>query len=576
MELLLSNFNNLGNALGWTLIHFLWQGLLLFVSYWIVTRLFLKNKITQQYWVGMFFIVMCLVIPIREFITQLNLSSANDVVIQLINNNISAAYTTGIISPMDLSLMLLQKTLPYLVVFWMAVVLLISSHLFQSWLTLLKLSKDTSVKLPNNLMQKLEEVTFTLKLKVKPIISISEKIDIPATFGFFKPVILLPLSLISKLPSEQMEAILIHELCHIKRADFLHNILQLLVETLFFYHPLTKWISRDIRKIREQCCDEMVLDLEANPMVYANALTNIASIYNKHNKLNHRDRSNIQIAVSDGELLTRIKFLMLEKRSKSPITNILLGLLFVTLALVLFNNIIAKSSTYESQMSLSNSSSTSTNSNVEVRPIYETPNIYGLFNNQKKLNESPLIKPIKTEVSIIGPSVNKALIVIKEPSIIEILSIQAESNAIADTEIQELVELVETKINTPIQESSSTNPLKEYSEKSSPLIIKKVNPTYTRLARSRGIEGTVILSFTIDKKGKVKNVNVDKSSPLKLLDGSARSALRKWRFDPKSINVRNINNRYQQIFSFTLNKNKSCIDGFLGTRLAPDQICQDL
>jgi protein TonB len=126
-----------------------------------------------------------------------------------------------------------------------------------------------------------------------------------------------------------------------------------------------------------------------------------------------------------------------------------------------------------------------------------------------------------------------------------------------------------------IAETEHTIPVKS-KLKSFPKIIKKVNPVYSKLARSRGIEGTVILSFAIDKKGKVRKIKVDKSSPLKLLDGSARMALRKWRFDPNSISVNNINHRYQQIFSFNLSNYDLCMAGSIGTRLAPEQICQDL
>ena len=84
------------------------------------------------------------------------------------------------------------------------------------------------------------------------------------------------------------------------------------------------------------------------------------------------------------------------------------------------------------------------------------------------------------------------------------------------------------------------------------------------------------MSFNIDENGKVKRVNVDKSSHLKLLDGSARSALRKWRFDPRTINVSNINLRYQQIFSFNLDNTDQCKLGMLGSRLATGKACQNL
>ncbi len=580
MELLLTNINNIGNALGWTLIHFVWQGLLIFMGYWVITRLFLQNKIKQQYWVGMFFIALCLMVPMREFVIQLQLIDSNTDIIQLISSNISAEYSSGILNPMDLMILLVQKFIPYLVIIWLFSVLLISGHLFQSWLALLKLSKQPSIKLPKSLLIKLQEVSRILKLKAHPLITISEKIDIPATFGFFKPVILLPLALISKLPQEQMEAILTHELCHIKRADFLHNILQLLVETLFFYHPLTKWLSKDIRKIREQCCDEMVLNLKTSPIVYANALTNIASIYNKHN---NNETSHLQIAASDGELFNRIKFLMLEKRAKSPLTNILLGITFSFIALVVFNNITANSKN-SGKLTPLDQIYASSQSDIYNRPEYTMPNIYKVINQQDKKKIATVkivsekkrpIEKLKSTTEQNTTSVEKAIT--STPVFQSNNDFSSElKNETTSTPNSFIANQTSNTIISPNQIKLDTAIQPERNRVRFPKLIKKINPIYTRYARASGIEGTVILSFNIDKKGRVKKISVDKSSPLKVLDGSAKSALHKWRFDPKSINVSNINHRYQQIFSFNLNKSDHCMTGSIGTRLATEKVCQDL
>lgn len=572
MEFLLTNVNNIGNALGWTLIHFLWQGLLIFLSYWVITRLFLKNKINQQYWVGIFFITICLIVPIREFVLQLQIIETNSDIIQLISNNISTEFSSGIMNPLDSMILLVQKAIPYIVAIWLISVLLISGHLFQSWLALLKLSRQPSTKLSNNILRKLQEVSKELKLKATPIITISEKIDIPATFGFFKPVILLPFSLISKLPQEQMEAILVHELCHIKRADFLHNIFQLLVETLFFYHPLTKWVSRDIRKIREQCCDEMVLKLKTNPIVYANALTNIASIYNKHN---HSDTSHLQIAATDGELFNRIKFLMLDKRAKAPLTNIILGVTFSLIALLVFNNITSVSNKL-ALTNTSNSENTIQMNDSYNRPQYQTPNIYNIINNQTKKHE-PVVKKYTAKILPTNNIKTPILDNKTAPDNTEIILNDNGGNIIVAEKIETPIvdkNIIKPVINDSIGDINSPESI--IKSATFPKLIRKTNPVYTRLARSSGIEGTVILSFNIDKNGKVKKIDVDKSSPLKLLDGSAKSALRKWRFDPKSINVSNINHRYQQIFSFNLNNSNQCTSGMIGTRLATGKLCQDL
>ena len=101
----------------------------------------------------------------------------------------------------------------------------------------------------------------------------SPKIKNPITLGFFKPLVLLPLSLLSGTPPEMIEAIILHELAHIKRNDFLMNIVQTLIETLFFYHPGIWYLSSKIRRERELACDDIALSLTTDRLTYAKALS---------------------------------------------------------------------------------------------------------------------------------------------------------------------------------------------------------------------------------------------------------------------------------------------------------------
>ena len=87
--------------------------------------------------------------------------------------------------------------------------------------------------------------------------------DVPMVLGHFRPVILIPVGVLAGLPAGQIEAILLHELAHIRRFDYLVNVLQRLVEGLLFYHPAVWWISRVIRAERENCCDDWLSPREA-------------------------------------------------------------------------------------------------------------------------------------------------------------------------------------------------------------------------------------------------------------------------------------------------------------------------
>jgi bla regulator protein blaR1 len=110
--------------------------------------------------------------------------------------------------------------------------------------------------------------------KVNKVVKLVESalITVPCVIGYFKPVILLPIGLLNQLPEKEVEAIIVHELAHIIRKDWMLNIFQSIVEAIFYFHPAIWWISEKIREEREHCCDDYVLENTTNQLVYAKAL----------------------------------------------------------------------------------------------------------------------------------------------------------------------------------------------------------------------------------------------------------------------------------------------------------------
>jgi beta-lactamase regulating signal transducer with metallopeptidase domain len=127
----------------------------------------------------------------------------------------------------------------------------------------------------------------------------SALVEVPTVIGWFRPVILVPATFFTGLPPEQIEAILIHELAHIRRHDYFVNLFQIGIETLLFYHPVVWWISRAIRQEREHCCDDLALQIVGDREVYVRALASL-----------EESRSlpmAITLAATGGSLLQRIK-----------------------------------------------------------------------------------------------------------------------------------------------------------------------------------------------------------------------------------------------------------------------------
>lgn len=133
---------------------------------------------------------------------------------------------------------------------------------------------------------------------------LSEKINVPMMIGTIKPLILLPMASVSMLSPDQLEAILLHELAHIKRQDYLINLLQTIVETFLFFNPAVWLLSADIRREREHCCDDMVM-AHTYPLSYARALAMLESARIMPAKL-----AMGASGASKNQLLNRIKRIM--------------------------------------------------------------------------------------------------------------------------------------------------------------------------------------------------------------------------------------------------------------------------
>jgi GWxTD domain-containing protein len=124
--------------------------------------------------------------------------------------------------------------------------------------------------------------------------------EVPAVIGYLRPVVLLPASLATGLTAEQVEALLLHELAHVRRHDYLVNALQSAVEGLLFYHPAVWWVSHVIRTERENCCDDEVVQLRGDVRCYAGALAALESLRTP----------DAALAASGGSLLKRVRRLL--------------------------------------------------------------------------------------------------------------------------------------------------------------------------------------------------------------------------------------------------------------------------
>src|SRR5262249_9741020 len=182
---------------------------------------------------------------------------------------------------------------------WCIGVLVFATRLVVGWRLSWRLVKSAEEILTPAVMEIFKNVRERLCLGGSIRLLAHVRLDSPVVVGWLRPVVLLPVSLISGFTTEQLRAILAHELAHIRRHDFVVNILQRCVESILFYHPAVWWLSKRIRAEREHCCDDVAIRLCGSRKIYAEALIEMERA--------RQPRPILAVAAADAAVLQRFR-----------------------------------------------------------------------------------------------------------------------------------------------------------------------------------------------------------------------------------------------------------------------------
>lgn len=277
--------SSLGNAIGWSLIHSLWQISLVAFFLYLGLRFIPQKKPRFRYaflllgllsivvWSGLTFVYLWDQQP-----TQVSAIPSSDLPqVEVLSREASpaAVTTASFLERFRWFERQLNDYMPAVIISWLLGMLLCWFYLISGLFHLHYLQRHKVTLLPPEWNARFDHLCQQMRVSRKVGLYISEIVDEPITFQFLKPVILLPVSLFTGLTITQIEVLILHELAHIRRRDFAVNLLQTLIEILFFYHPALWWISREIREEREHCCDDAVLAIHNDPVLYSEALTQI-------------------------------------------------------------------------------------------------------------------------------------------------------------------------------------------------------------------------------------------------------------------------------------------------------------
>lgn len=196
---------------------------------------------------------------------------------------------------------------------WCAGVLLFSIRPAWSWCVVRRLRSVGVSPVAEAVQQAFERMCARLEIARPVRVLQSTLVATPVVVGCFRSVILLPGSFIAGVPMSQLEAIIAHELAHVRRYDYLVNLLQTLVETLFFYHPAVWWLSRCLRAERENCCDDLAVSVLGNRVEYGRALLAVEEFRGGIS-------SSLALGARSGSLLARVKRLLAAPPHDTPRT----------------------------------------------------------------------------------------------------------------------------------------------------------------------------------------------------------------------------------------------------------------
>lgn len=327
-------------ALGWMIIHALWQIAGIGMLLWLSHRVFQYKSAAFKYRLS---ITSLLVIAMSSILTfsyysgrETNANSQNGIMLtQNLETSItdfSQAEFEQMLSkdnPLAFALLIqrLEKGLPTLVNIWLIGTLLFLFRLGRGLADIRNLGTKTHEHPDPKWATFLESQMRKLGIRTKISLFQSIHVDVPLAYGIFKPVILIPASLILQLSPAQLEAILTHELAHIKRHDYLLNLFQSFLEVVFFFHPVFWWINKVAREQRENACDDLAIQLDIKPKDLAYGLANV---------LNHAQTKAPEIAMAAAKAtnptLDRIKRIMgIHSSPSQPSTSISITMIITLL-----------------------------------------------------------------------------------------------------------------------------------------------------------------------------------------------------------------------------------------------------
>lgn len=486
-------------ALGWTLIHALWQAALV-AAFYALSRLLLRGA-RARVALGHLALLALTVLPLLTFLEHIAAPAGGSALAggELLVVSALVAAEQGGVS--------FEAWLPWLVVGWSGGVALLCLRQIIQWRQLHRLCRDAA-PLDAAWQERFAALKRRMGVRFRVGLRQSAEVALPMLIGILRPTILLPAGLMLRLPIDRIELILLHELAHLRRLDPVFNLLQTIVETLLFYHPAVHWVSRRLREDRELCCDEIVLAHGADPMRYARVLLALAETQSAPAPV-------LALAASGGALMQRIERIV-DLPSAAQSAPKAFGPVGVMLGVALVGAVLLQS---------------------QARWAAIEPMPFGF--GHVRLASAPW--QWRPEVTDLAPRIASALELLPPRAVAQELattlpiSLPTASPAIAlerhaRPTLDRSVLVSGDLLVEPLAPAATAPPPTEPAAIAVEPLQRRA-PVYPPAARERGLEGWVNLTYRIDQEGRPFDVSVDAAQPAGAFERAALAALQQWRFE---------------------------------------------
>jgi bla regulator protein blaR1 len=338
-------------ALGWTIVHSLWQGFLVLTGLSLILLFLRKHSAQLNYFISFIALIGILGWSSVTFVQSFQYAREKQLLKEKIvaspgylktflEKSISKEKGESVVHESfnlkELKVRaFFQRNFYIICSFWLIGIIFLVVRFTGGLLYTQKLRRFNVLPLPDEWVQKIEELTLKLNIRRKVNAFFSPLAKIPITLGVLKPVILFPVSAFTGLSIREIEAIIAHELAHVLRNDYFFNIIQSMVEIVFFFHPAVWVISAKIRKERENSCDNIAVQATGDKVAFVKALASVQIQYWESQQLA------MGFAGKRDNILHRIKRLQNNIVMKTNFIEGLIaaGVIVIGLALASFTNI---------------------------------------------------------------------------------------------------------------------------------------------------------------------------------------------------------------------------------------------